>query len=64
MAQYEKNVTALTKTQALIWLKKNDPEGEWTKQDLSQESLIHVIRVNLCDFGEETQAPGLRATLG
>lgn len=63
MAQYEKNVMALTKVQALIWLKKNDPEEAWTKMELSRDELVRVIWDNLSSFGEETQAPGLRAVL-
>lgn len=61
MAKYEKDVMSLTRGQALIWLKKNDPEYDWVGQGLSREELVVVIRDNLHTFGEKNQAPGLRA---
>ncbi|MFM5086272.1 hypothetical protein [Aeromonas media] len=61
MAKYEKDVMTLTRVQALIWLKKNDPECDWVGQNLPRENLVIVIRDNLRCFGEEVQAPGLRA---
>ncbi|WP_429169359.1 hypothetical protein [Aeromonas hydrophila] len=64
MAVYERDVTTLTRTQALIWLKKNDPEYDWLGKGLSREELVAVIRDNLHTFGEANQAPGLRAVWG
>ncbi|GAA0463669.1 hypothetical protein CF133_06995 [Aeromonas salmonicida] len=61
VAQYEKDVMTLTRVQALIWLKKNDPEYDWVGQGLSREALVAVIRDNLHTFGEKNQAQGLRA---
>ncbi|HDN9016797.1 TPA: hypothetical protein ACSP2A_001122 [Aeromonas hydrophila] len=61
MAQYEKDVMTLTRVQALIWLKKNDPEYDWVGQGLSREELVVVIRDNLHTYGEKNQAQGLRA---
>ncbi|MBX9562331.1 hypothetical protein ACV1DG_08260 [Aeromonas hydrophila] len=61
MAQYEKDVMTLTRVQALIWLKKNDPEYDWLRQGLSREELVAVIRDNLHTFGEKNQAQGLMA---
>ena len=59
--KYEKGVMTLTRVQALIWLRKNDPEYDWVGQGLSREELVAVIRDNLQTFGEKNQAPGLRA---
>lgn len=64
MAVYERDVTTFTRTQALIWLKKNDPEYDWLGKGLSREELVAVIRDNLGTFGEANQAPGLRAVWG
>lgn len=58
---YFKNAMKLTRTQALIWLHKNDPEGEWLHQGMSREQLVNAIKDNLSCFGVINQAPGLWA---
>lgn len=58
---YFKDVMKFTRTQALIWLHKNDPDGEWLPQGLPRDELVIVIRDNIRSFGLNNQAPGLWA---
>ena len=57
----EKLYSKLTKPECFDWLKRNDPEYNWSDQKCTVKELRSAIADNLHSFGQAVQSTGLRA---